>query len=224
MKKIRLPHVQLLFIISTLILLNACSSTSLAPINIIDYKQNIHYKLIDPAIINTNSSNKVEVVEMFFYACPHCNELDKKILPWLVNNKNIVSFKRVPAILGPSWAEQAKAYYVADTLGIIDKIHPALLKAIHQDKRKFHNQYSVMQFFLEQGVNQQDFIKAYHSDKVAEKINQARILTVKSGIRGVPAILINGKYKTAPFYLNCQQNLLDIVDYLINKEISSFNK
>ena len=161
---------------------------------------------------------------MFFYACPHCNTLESKIQPWLDNKNNSISFKRIPAILGPAWADQAKAYYVAEELGILETIHPALLKAIHEDKRKFNNEYSVMEFFVEQGVDRQHFIAAYNSAQLAEKVNYAREMTVKYQLRGVPAIIVNGKYKTAPYYIGEQEELLDIVDYLIVKEQSLSNK
>jgi thiol:disulfide interchange protein DsbA len=228
MKNIQLKSRNLFIFSSLLFLLSACSTPKHgleeASLNPTEYKQNHHYRLINPALTVETNENRIEVVEMFFYACPHCNDLDSKILPWLDDKKDIVDFKRIPAILGPTWADQARAYYVAEQLGIIGTIHPALLKAIHKDKRKFYNEYSVMEFFVEQGVDKQLFIDAYNSPQVAEKVNYARVMTVKYGLRGVPAIIVNGKYKTAPFYMGSQEKILDIVDYLIAKERSLLSK
>ncbi len=227
MKNIRLKNRNLIIVSSLLFFLGACSipkqnqEDSLVRV---EYKQNHHYKLIQPEVAVEANENKVEVVEMFFYACPHCNTLESKIQPWLEDKNNRISFKRIPAILGPSWADQAKAYYVAEKLGILDTLHPALLKAIHQDKRKFNDEYSVLNFFVEQGVERQDFIDAYISPEIAEKINYAREMTVRYGLRGVPAIIVNGKYKTTPYYMGEKENILDVVDYLIARELPLVNK
>lgn len=221
MKTIVLKSINLIVISSVMFFLNACSISKQLekkPVDSVEYQQNLHYQEITPALTVEADGEKVEVVEMFFYACPHCNDLESKIEPWLSDKKETVNFKRIPAILGPTWADQARAYYIAEQLGVLDTLHPALLKAIHQDKRKFYNEYSVMEFFVEQGIDKQVFIEAYNSSEVAERVNYARIMTVKYGLRGVPAIIVNGKYKTAPFYTQGQDDTLDIVDFLIAKE------
>jgi len=221
MKKALSNNRILLVISTTLLFLSACSTpkniSEVAP-KPSEYKPGSDYQLIKPPIPTQTNENQIEIVEMFFYACPHCNALEPKIQSWLKDKKDIVDFKRIPAILGPTWADQAKAYYVAEKLEILDSIHPALLKAIHDDKRKFYNEYSVMEFFVEQGVDRQTFIEAYNSPQVAEKVNYARVMTVKYALRGVPAIIINGKYKTAQFYTGSQEKMLDVVDFLITKE------
>ena len=213
-----------LFFVSVLIsVLTACSTKTDFNKKIgqpSDYRKGIHYHLITPQVTPQTGDHRIEVVEMFFYACPHCNTLEPKIQNWLKGKEDIVNFIRIPAILGPTWAEQAKAYYVAEKLGIIDKIHPALLKAIHENKRQFYNEYSVLEFFVEQGVNRQDFIDIYNSSEITEKVNHARIMTVKYALRGVPAIIINGKFKTAQFYTGSQEKMLEVVDLLIADEKS----
>jgi len=227
MRNIRVNKINLFIISNLIFFFSACSTIEHMPdaeLKSTKYKQNIHYQLINPPLRSESKDKRIEVVEMFFYACPHCNTLESKILPWLEDKADDINFKRIPAILGPTWADQAKAYYVAEQLGILETIHPALLKAIHVDKRKFNDEYSVMEFFVEQNVDRQLFIETYNSPQVAEKINHARIMTVKYGLRGVPAIIINGKYKTAPFYMSSQENILDVADYLIAKEKSLFSK
>ncbi len=226
MKKMQLTLSKLFFLFVLSILLSACSSTQSiqeSALDNSDYRPGIHYKVFNPIVETDVPSGRIEVVEMFFYACPHCNTLEPKIQSWLKGKEDIVDFKRIPAILGPSWADQAKAYYAAEILGILDTIHPALLKAIHQDKRKFYDEYSVMNFFVEHGVNRQAFIDAYTSPEMSEKVNHARIMTVKYGLRGVPAIIINGHYKTAPFYTSSQEQMIQVLDHLLALEINQTN-
>ncbi len=226
MKNLPLKALKLL-VICTLLLLSACSSQK--PITKVqsatpEYQLGAYYQLINPSVSANRTDGRVEVVEMFFYACPHCYVLEPKLANWLKGKQDIVKFKRIPAILGPTWADQAKAYYVAEKLNILDTIHPALLKAIHVDKRKFYDEYSVLDFFLEQGVDRKLFIDAYNSSYVAEKLNFARAMTVKYGLRGVPALIINGKYKTAQFYTGSQEKMLKVADFLISKELLPADK
>lgn len=226
MKKI-MKNLFLLVLLPISMIMNGCStskppSTTEQPNK--QFYQRIDYQQIRPAVKTAVKPGKIEVVEMFFYACPHCYTLEPKIQSWLKDKEDIVEFKRIPAILGPTWADQAKAYYAAEMLGILDIIHPALMKAIHQDKRRFYDEYTVMKFFMEHGVDKQDFIKVYTSAEMAEKINNARIISVKYGLRGVPAVIINGRYKTAPFYTGSQEKMIEVMDYLIALEKSRINK
>ncbi|MGR9073851.1 MAG: thiol:disulfide interchange protein DsbA/DsbL [Gammaproteobacteria bacterium] len=218
------PFLKSIYILTVTTLLTACAAkteslrkTDVPP----EFREGLHYRLVTTQPANRQNNDHVEVTEMFFYACPHCYALEKKIQNWLKDKEDLVEFKRIPAILGPTWADQAKAYYVAEKLGALEKIHPALLKAIHEDKRRFYDEYSVMEFFVEQGIDKQSFIEAYNSPEVADKVSQARIMTVRYSLRGVPAIVINGKYKTAPFYMGSQEKMMQVVDYLIEKERGS---
>jgi len=214
--------ISLLLVVNSIIfLLTACTpSTSVNPISSKSprFRQGHEFRLIQPPQTVEQTDNRIEVVEMFFYACPHCYSLEPKLAAWRKENKNLINFKRIPAILGPSWAEQARAYYIAEKLAILDSIHPALLKAIHKNKRQFYNKHSLMKFFKEQGIAEQIFNKTYHSPEIAEKLNYARIMTVKYKLHGVPAVIINGKYKTAPFYVKSQEKMLQVIDYLITRE------
>jgi len=183
-----------------------------------DYKEGLYYHALKPNVATSNTDSKIEVIEVFFYACPHCNVLEPKVTKWLEDKKDRISFKRMPAIIGPSWIEQAKAYYTAERLGILDRLHPLLFKAIHEKGEQYYNSYAVKKFFLENGVTEQDFIRVYNSAEVSEDLNQARIMTVKYNLRGVPAMIINGKYKTAQYFTGTQETMLDVVDFLVKKE------
>ncbi len=183
------------------------------------FQEGLHYRKLQPAQPTASGDGRIEIVEVFLYACPHCHALDPKISRWLADKQDTVAFRRMPAILGPGWILQAKAYYVAEKLGILDTIHPALMKAIHEDGKQYHNDYSLMEFFIGQGVSQQDFIEAANSPEVAENLSRARVLTVQYGLRGVPAIIVNGRYVTAQYFTGTQETMLDVVDSLIAKEL-----
>lgn len=210
--------VNLMLASALMLVLAACSSQPTAR-DRPAFQEGLHYQTLNPVQPVAKDDGRVEIVEVFFYACPHCNALEPKIRNWLENKRELVNFRRMPAILGPSWVVQAKAYYVAEKLGVLDTIHPALLKAIHQEGKQYYNEYSLMEFFIGQGVSEQAFIEAYNSPEVAEKLSQARVMTVKYGLKGVPAMIINGRYKTAQYFTGSQEKMLEVVDSLIEREI-----
>jgi len=183
-----------------------------------EFHENLHYKRVPVAQPTQSAKDRIEVVEMFFYACPHCNKLDPTLDEWVKTKAQDVDFMRVPAIIGPTWAIQAKAFYVAEALGLGDDIRKKLFKSIHEDGKQYYNEYSMMTFFTEQGVDRDRFIKLYESEDVVEKSSMAREKTVRYGIRGVPAIIVNGKYFTATYFTRDHKELMDVVDFLIDKE------
>ncbi len=175
------------------------------------------YQRIDPPSPLTDPKGRVEVVEMFFYACPHCYELEPKLLQWL-KDKPYVDFHRIPAIVGPTWADQARAFYIVQALGKGDRLHRALFEAIHRDGKQIYNEYAVVEFFVGQGIDRKTVLDLYRSPEIAASVNEARLKTVQYGLRGVPAVIVNGKFKTAPYFVRDQEEMLEVLDGLVKKE------
>jgi thiol:disulfide interchange protein DsbA len=164
-----------------------------------------------------HEGSQYEVVEMFFYACPHCYELEPKMQQWL-KDRPYVDFHRMPAIVGPTWADQARAFYMIKTLENSDQMHAALFRVIHEDGKQIYNEYTVVEFFASQGVDRKKALDLYRSPETAARVNEARIKTVKYGLRGVPAVIVNGKFKTAPYFVRNQEEMLEVLDSLVEKE------
>ncbi len=183
-----------------------------------EFHEDLHYKKVPTQQPTQSGKDRIEVVEMFFYACPHCNKLDPTLDTWLETKAEDVDFMRMPAIIGPTWSIQAKAFYVAEALGMGDEIRKKLFKSIHEDGKQYYNEYTMMTFFSKQGVDSDRFIELYESKDIAEKSSRAREKTVRYGIRGVPAIIVNGKYYTATYLTRDHKELLEVVDFLIEKE------
>jgi len=181
------------------------------------YHEGSQYQRINPASPVGEHKGKVEVVEMFLYACPHCYELEPKMQAWL-KDKPYVEFQRIPAIIGPSWADQARVFYMIESLPNPERLHAALFKAIHDDGLQIYNEYSVVEFLVSQGVDRQRAADLYLSPEVAAGADRARRLTVNYGLRGVPAVIVNGKFKTAPFFVHNQEEMFKVLDELVRKE------
>lgn len=169
----------------------------------------------------TATGDKIEVVELFWYGCPHCYDLEPVVKAWLENKPDDVELVRMPAIVGPRWELLAKAYYTAELLGIADKIHPVLFEAIHEKHMKINDEESLQAFFVSQGVSAEDFQKTFDSFAVAVKMNNSRQMTRRYRISGVPTVIVNGKYSTGAKLAGSNQAVFEVVDYLVKQERSA---
>lgn len=175
------------------------------------------YETITPPQPTANP-DKVEVIEVFWYRCPHCYRLQPTMERWLKTKPDNVDFIRMPAILAGNWALHARAYYTAEVLGIVDKIHRPLFDAIHAERRDLDSEEALQKFFGEFGVDAATFQKTWRSFAVETKVRRARIMTQRYGITGTPTIVIDGKYRTDGTMAGNYANMMRVVDELIAKE------
>ena len=183
-----------------------------------EFTENTQYKRVAAAQPGANKNKgKIEITEFFLYSCKPCFKLDPKLANWVKENKDKVNFTRIPAVVTPSWVPLAKAYYVAKKLNVLDKTHDALFKSIHDDKKVYLNEYSLSEFYEKHGVKPTDFIREFNSQDIVDQVSNARVLTVKYAFRGVPAVVMNDEFKTAPFYVRDQEKMLDVMDFLLTK-------
>ncbi|MEZ5541123.1 MAG: thiol:disulfide interchange protein DsbA/DsbL [Pseudomonadota bacterium] len=167
----------------------------------------------------TSSGDKIEVVELFWYGCPHCYHLEPFVENWLKTKPDDVAFVRLPAILGDPWELLAKGYFTAELLGVLDKTHRELFDDIHERHNKIKDEAALRAFFMAHGVTAGDFDKTFNSFAVNVKVNNARLMTRRYAITGVPTLIVNGKYSTGPSMVTGGNNgVMGVVDYLIGLE------
>lgn len=192
-----------------------------APVAAVEYKEGVAYHAITPEQ-PTSTKEKIEVVELFWYGCPHCHKFEPFIERWLKSKADYVEFVRMPAILRDEWAIHARAFYAAEALGVMEKFHTPFFMAIHAHKRKLDTEEAIMEFFKEIGVSNDDFKKAFRSFSVDAKVRRAQELGRRYGVNGTPAVVINGKFRTDSTTCQCGFNdVLKIVDYVAEKEHQS---
>ena len=175
------------------------------------------YILISPAQ-PTQSGDKIEVVEVFWYGCPHCYDFEPYIEKWLETKADDVEFRRMPGIFRKSWVPHGKAYYAAEKLGVVDKIHQPLFDALHKYRKKIYDEDALEDFFEDQGTDGDDFRKAYESDEVDTKVKQAFIMGQRYKVPGTPAMIVNGKYLVGGGTAGSFANVITVIDQLIEKE------
>jgi thiol:disulfide interchange protein DsbA len=166
----------------------------------------------------TSAGDRIEVVELFWYGCPHCYRLEPLLAEWLTSKPDDVVFTRMPAVLGPSWELYGKAYYTAEFLGVQDKIHQALFSALHTDRKKISDEAALQDLFVAQGVSAEDFRNTFNSFAVSVKLNNAKQMTKRYAITGVPTVIINGKYSTSASQAGSNENIIKVMDFLIAQE------
>lgn len=176
-----------------------------------------HYERISPAV-KTAQADGIEVVEVFWYGCPHCFDFEPHINEWVGNKSEDIHFKRMPAIFNKNWVPHARAYYTAEILGVLDQIHPALFKALHVKRQRVMTEESLKQFFIDNGVSKEDFETTYNSFAVDTKTRQAMAATKSYGITGVPALIVNGRYWTSARLTGDFDGMLKAADHLAAKE------
>lgn len=166
----------------------------------------------------TQTGDNVEVLEIFWYGCPHCYAFEPYIQQWLKTKPGNVEFRLMPGILNENWIPHAKAYYTAVKLGVLDKIHHPLFTAIHKNRRKIYDDNAIKAFFIEQGVDGKEFSRIYNSSEIELIVRDAINIQRNYRISGVPSVIINGKYRTSPSMARSYDNLLKVMDYLVDKE------
>lgn len=185
-----------------------------------EFVEGVHYVEIFPEMQTNVGDGKVEVVELMWFGCPHCYTLEPTILEYKKNLPPYVEFTQVPAMLNPSWAADANTYYLAEILdpkGEKDLI-VNIFKTIHEQKRRMSNPEAVMRFFIQYGYTEEDINKAKQSMLFRTKIKRAQQISAASQAQSVPAIIINGRYRTSPYMAGDEEKLMKIVDMLTRRE------
>ena len=181
------------------------------------FREGVHYQLITPAQ-SLPPNSKVDVVEFLWYGCETCFVIQPGLERWRSTRKDAIDYRRVPAVTNEGMIFMARAFYAAEVLGIVDKIHQPLFDAIHKYRRQLNSEQALAGFFEEHGVSEKDFLQAFRSSYVADKVRKARMMGKGYGIAGAPTIVINGKYRVDSSMVVSPEELISVIDFLVNKE------
>jgi thiol:disulfide interchange protein DsbA len=160
---------------------------------------------------------KIEVVEFFWYGCPHCYNLEPYIEKWLAKAPPDVQFRRIPAVFNQRWGHDAAIYYTLEAMGLVDKLHRPLFDAIHRDRLDTTNEQVFSAWLQKQGVDAKKFMETMKSFGVQSKTRRAVQLTTAYKIDGTPAMAVQGRYTISADQGRSQQGLLDTVSFLVEQ-------
>jgi protein dithiol oxidoreductase (disulfide-forming) len=168
--------------------------------------------------ITTDQPAKIEVMEIFWYGCPHCYHMEQPLDAWVKKLPADVYFKRVPALPNAGWAPMAKTFYAMQELGVLDKLHGQLFDAIHKSKTlNPADEAAAMDWVIKQGgLDKVKVEKAFKSFATTMQLNKAMQVFKASGATGVPSLIIDGKYITGSSMAGGNDAALQTADFIIN--------
>jgi thiol:disulfide interchange protein DsbA len=184
-----------------------------------------HYRPLVPAQPTNASPGKIEVVEIFWYGCPHCLALEPFIDSWQKNKPANVEFNRVPVMWGPAHRGHAQLFYTLQALGKLTALHTKVFDEIQRNGKALVAQgddaatLRLQQAFARaNGISDAEYAKAFSSFTVQTKLQQAEEMTRRYRVEGVPLIVINGKYVTDVGMAGGQSNLISLINDLAANE------
>jgi len=170
---------------------------------------------INPPIA-TDAKDKIEVVEFFWYECPHCYSLEPYLETWVKKLPKDVEFRRVPAMFNQQWAYAGRVYYTLEAIGELERLHKPLFDAIHKDRLKITNERQLADWLERQKVDMNKFNAAFKSFAVESRLKRALDLTSATKIDGVPALMVNGRYLVLAGAGNTEERMIGTANSLVN--------
>ncbi|MEN8176028.1 MAG: thiol:disulfide interchange protein DsbA/DsbL [Pseudomonadota bacterium] len=161
-----------------------------------------------------DGGGQIEVIEFFWYGCPHCNEFEPHVKEWLAGKPGDVDFVRVPATFNrPNVMLHAKTFYALELMGAGQDAHDAIFRAMHDEDRSLNTQEEMEKMLAEQGVDIAAFRDALASFAVAMKVRQAAQMAQRYEIKGVPALVVDRQYRSGQVRSNAQ--MVELMDFLV---------
>lgn len=181
------------------------------------FQEGKHYQRIEPAQA-TGSKDKIEVVEVFSYACRGCALFEPYVAKWKQRMPAEAVFTYMPAAFHPSWQPFARAFYAAEALGIQKQSHEAMFKALHVEKRVLNSDQDIARFYQPYGKSAEQMLAAMNSFGVSTKLNRALQTVPKYRVERTPTLVVNGKYRITTESAGGADKVFDVVNFLVAKE------
>ena len=179
------------------------------------FKEGKDYRRLDKPVPPDAPAGKVDVLEFFWYSCPHCNLFEPTLEAWAKAAPKDLSIRRVPVAFNASFVPQQKLFYALQGMGKLDELHAKVFQAIHVEKQKLAKDDEIFAWVAKQGADAAKFKEAYNSFTVSNQIRRASQLQDAYGVEGVPSMGVAGKYYTDGTMAGNMQNVLQVVEHLV---------
>ena len=178
------------------------------------FKEGKDFKRLDKPVAPDAPAGKVDVIEFFWYSCPHCHAFEPTLDAWVKAAPKDLSIRRVPVAFNASFVPQQKLYYTLEGMGKLDALHAKVFRAVHVEKAKLAKDDEILAWVTQQGVDVAKFKEVYGSFSVANQVRRASQLQDSYGVEGVPSMGVAGKYYTDGTMAGSMQTVLQVVEYL----------
>jgi protein dithiol oxidoreductase (disulfide-forming) len=179
------------------------------------FQEGKDYLALDKRAPSDAASGKIEVVEFFWYNCPHCNAFEPQLEAWIKRTAKDVVVRRVPVAFRDDFVPQQRLYYALEAMGKVDELHTKVFYAIHVEKQNLNNQANIGAWLEKQGVDKAKFDTLYSSFSISSKAQKAAQLQNSFQVDGVPALGIAGRFYTSGSLAQTMERALAVTDYLI---------
>ena len=173
------------------------------------------YLTLDKAAPTEAPAGKIEVVEFFWYSCPHCNAFEPQLESWIKKLPKDVAIRRVPVSFRPDFEPQQRLYYVLESMGKVDEMQMKVFNAIHLERQPLANVDQITAWVEKHGINKAKFVDAYNSFPIVTKVRKATQLQDQYKVQGVPALGIAGRFYTDGTQAGTMERALGVTDYLV---------
>ena len=176
-----------------------------------------HFVRVSPQAPVSVPAGKVEVVEFFWYGCPHCNTLEPALEAWAKRLPADVVFRRIPVGFSAVHESHQRLFYALEAMGQLEAVHRRVFAAIHQQQQRLDKEADQLAFLKAQGVDTAKFTEFSRSFSVQTRMRQARQLTEAYKIDGVPTIGVHGRFYTSGALTGSNETALAVADFLITR-------
>ncbi|MEI6733989.1 MAG: thiol:disulfide interchange protein DsbA/DsbL [Comamonadaceae bacterium] len=175
----------------------------------------VDYQTLDKRVMVEAPAGKIEVVEFFWYNCPHCHAFEPAFDAWSRKVPKDVAVRRVPVAFRDDFAPQQRLFYALEAMGLVDKLHAKVFAAIHVEKKDLTKGDAIADWIAKQGVDKAKFLEQYNSFSAATKASRATQLQNAYKIDGVPALGVAGRYWTDGAMAKSMERALQVVEHLV---------
>jgi protein dithiol oxidoreductase (disulfide-forming) len=177
----------------------------------------VDYQRLDKSAPVDTPAGKIEVIEFFWYSCPHCNAFEPTLDAWIKRAPQDVVIKRVPVGFRPDFAPQQRLFYAIEAMGLVEKLHAKVFHAIHVERQRLDTPEAIADWVAKQGVDKTKFMEQYNSFSVASKQKRAVQLQDAYRVEGVPALGIAGRFYTDGTLGKGMERALKVAEHLIDE-------
>ncbi len=173
------------------------------------------YIKLDKPAMTEGMPGKIEVVEFFWYHCPHCNHFEPTLQTWIKKLPKDVNFRRVHVAFRPDFVLDQQLFYTLEAMGQVEKMHSKVFAAIHAEKLDLSSRDTIINWVTKQGLDKVKFTQIYDSFAIGSKATRATQLQNAYNVTGVPALGVAGQFYTDGSLAQSMDRALQIVDYLV---------
>ena len=179
------------------------------------FKEGKDYRKLDKPVTPDAPAGKVDVIEFFWYSCPHCNAFEPTLDAWVKAAPKDLSIRRIPVAFNASFVPQQKLYFTLEGMGKLDALHAKVFRAIHVEKAKLAKDDEIMAWIATQGVDVAKFKEVYNSFTVSNQVRRASQLQDAYGVEGVPSMGVAGRFYTDGTMAGSMSVVLQVVEQLV---------